>query len=43
MIDSLLSGSQTITEVSHECPPETDLLSHINSIVDEPKGVEFVS
>ncbi|XP_059446321.1 uncharacterized protein LOC132177862 isoform X2 [Corylus avellana] len=34
----LLSGSQTITEVSHECPPETDLLSHINSIVDEPKG-----
>ncbi|KAE8022918.1 hypothetical protein FH972_008679 [Carpinus fangiana] len=34
----LLSGSQTITEVSHECPAETDILSHINSIVDEPKG-----
>lgn len=34
----LLSGSQTITEVSQECPPETDLLSYINSTVDEPKG-----
>jgi hypothetical protein len=43
MIDSLLSGSQTITEVSYECPSETNLLSYINSTVDEPKGIEFVS
>ncbi|KAL4643971.1 hypothetical protein ACB092_02G130100 [Castanea dentata] len=34
----LLSGSQTITEVSHECPPESDLFSFINITLNELEG-----
>jgi len=43
MINSLLSGSQTITEVSHECPPESDLFSFINFTLNELEGIEFIS
>lgn len=34
----LLSGSQTITEVSPDCPPESDILSFINSTFNEIEG-----
>ncbi|XP_040994310.1 uncharacterized protein LOC121240843 isoform X2 [Juglans microcarpa x Juglans regia] len=34
----LLSGYQSITEVSHKCNPESDFLSFINSTLDEIEG-----